>query len=286
VYFYHDGQNWSEHQVPEDGQATEYPAYTMNYNLHVVQRDGSTIDRTVLITVNPASEGVPVIEYLSATPPEITLGQTVGVDWKVSGGVHQVQLYVDDVVVLDPAPVQGNYPDTPSASGTRVYKLIATGPGGEDTRQVRVNVQAQPTEAPEPEEPTPTPEPVIPTPTLEPVIPTPTPEPEPQPPVIQGFTVTPATITPGQSVTAAWTTGGGATYVQLLRNGQVIWEDTALNNAVPDAPPDGAGSTVRYTLIAYNNAEQTDIREVFVEVVDTPVQSMLVAPGSQTPLAW
>ena len=93
--------------------------------------------------------------------------------------------------------------------------------------------------------------------------------------MIYGFDVAPAAIAPGQSVMASWTTGGGTTRIQLLRNDQVIWEDTALNNTVPDTPPDATGSTITYTLIAYNNAGQTDTRQAIVQVVEATTQNQL-----------
>ena len=277
VYFYHDGQNWSEHPVEKNGQATEYPPYTMNYHLHVIKNDGSEIDWPILIIVNPAGNDAPVIEYLTPTPSQITLGETVSIDWKVSGPVHTLVFLIDDTAMLDPAPVQGNYMDTPQTEGTHVYKLIATGPGGEDVEQVRVNVQALPTETVEPVEPTSIPVPVEPTSTPEPVEPTPTPEPtEPaiQPPVIQGFDALPTAIGPGQSVMVSWTTGGGTTYIELLRNNELIWMDTKLNNSVPDTPPAEAGSTITYVLVAYNNAGVTDTREAIVQVTEAAPQNI------------
>jgi len=296
TYFYYDGQNWWEHQVAPNGQATEYPPYTMNYHLHVVQYDGSEVDRSILITVNTPSDDAPVIEYLTSTPPQIMLGETVSIDWEVSGPVHLVQFLIDDIAVLDPAPVQGNYQHTPQTDGTHVYKLIATGPGGEDVEQIRVNVQTPATVTPEPEKPTLAPEPVEPTSTPEPEKPTLAPEPveptstpvpeeptlapepptppEPEPPVIYGFEVAPTTIGQGQSVMASWTTGGGTTYVELRRNGEVIWTDTQLNNSVPYTPPDVAGSTISFTLIAYNNAGITDTREVIVQVIEPSAQNL------------
>jgi hypothetical protein len=121
VYFYHDGQYGWEHRVPEDGKATEYPPYTMNYHLHVVQRDGSEIDRPILITVNSAPDEAPTIEYLSATPSQIMLGETVSIDWKVSGPVHQAMLYIDDVAVLvNPFRVVWM-----PQNGRQAYKLVA-----------------------------------------------------------------------------------------------------------------------------------------------------------------
>jgi hypothetical protein len=73
---------------------------------------------------------------------------------------------------------------------------------------------------------------------------------------------------------ASWTTGGGTTYVELRRNGEVIWTDTQLNNSVPYTPPDVAGSTISFTLIAYNNAGITDTREVIVQVIEPSAQNL------------
>jgi len=121
---------------------------------------------------------------------------------------------------------------------------------------------------PTPEPVGPTPEPVTPTP--EPVIPTPEPPPAPLPPEVQNFGVTPGNIEPGQCVMASWTTGGGTTRVQLLRDGAVILDNAQLNNSVQDCPPQGASSTIRYTLIAYNNVGQQDARDAAVQVASAP----------------
>jgi hypothetical protein len=238
----------------------------MNYHLHVVKFDGSEIDRPILITVNPPEDDAPVIEYLTPTPPQIMLGETVNIDWKVTGPVHQVQFLIDDVVVLDPAPVQGNYQHTPETDGTHVYKLIATGPGGEDTEQVRVSVQTPPTDTPQPEEPTSTPTPEEPTPTPEP--------PAPEPPAIYGFEVVPAAIGQGQSVMISWTTGGGTSYIEIRQEDSVIWTDTQLSNSVPYTIQDQPGSTIKFTLVAYNNAGLTDVREAYVQVVEVTAQNL------------
>jgi hypothetical protein len=279
VYFYHDGQKWSNHPVPFVSQATEYPPYTMTYYLRVIKNDGEMVELPATITVNPV-EGAPVIEYLSATPPQIRLGQCVSVDWSVTGKVDRVVLLVDNTPAWDQAPVKGNYPDCPSISGLHVYTLQASGPGGETTQQVSVDVRAEqpPTlepVTPTPEPVTPTPEPVGPTPepvgpTPEPVIPTPEPPPAPLPPEVQNFTVTPGNIEPGQCVMASWTTGGGTTRVQLLRDGAVILDNAQLNHSVQDCPPQGASATIRYTLIAYNNVGQQDAREAMVQVASAP----------------
>jgi hypothetical protein len=267
VYFFHDGQNWQDHGVSGVGQSTEFPPYTMNYYLRVVQRDNSVIVRTILNTVASAPNA-PVINHLSVTPPQITLGQCVVVDWSVSGQVNRVALLIDNAPVWDGAPISGNYQDCPVAAGTRIYTLQASGSGGTATQQVSVNVQnIPPTATPVPQQPTNTPVP----PTATPVPTTPAP----QPPEIQSFSVAPTDIEQGQCVTASWSTGGGTTRVQLLRDGAAIWDNAPLNSSVQDCPPNAAPATIMYTLAAYNNAGAQDTRDVQVQVAPAPPQNPL-----------
>jgi heat shock protein HslJ len=93
--------------------------------------------------------------------------------------------------------------------------------------------------------------------------------------VIDDFSVSPTTIEQGQSVTASWSTSGGTTRVELLRENDVIWADTQLNNSLTDTPPQEAPYTIIYTLIAYNNAEQSETSEAIVEIVPAPPQNPL-----------
>ena len=124
-----------------------------------------------------------------------------------------------------------------------------------------------PTATPVPQQPTNTPVP----PTATPVPTTPAPE----PPVIHSFSVAPTNIEEGQCVTASWSTGGGTTRVQLLRDGAAIWDNAPLNSSVQDCPPNTGPATVRYTLAAYNNANQRDARDVQVQVNAAPPQNPL-----------
>ena len=52
VYFYRDGENWEDHGVPGVGQSIEYPPYTMNYYLRVINQDDSVTVKTRTITVS------------------------------------------------------------------------------------------------------------------------------------------------------------------------------------------------------------------------------------------
>jgi hypothetical protein len=248
VYFYHDGEDWQNHGVAGVGQSTEYPPQTMNYYLRVVLPSNEVQVRTIAITVNPAS-GAPVIDYLSVSPASISLGQCVTVNWSVSGQVNRVSLLINNTTVWDYAPVSGSYQDCPSAAGTQVYTLQAFGSGGTSAQQTAVNVQNS----------------------SQPPAPTATPSvPAPQSPTINGLTLAPETIAPGGCTVVSWTTGGGTTRVQLLRDNVIIWDNAPLNSSVQDCPQIPQGQpmpfVIVYTLYAFNNAGQQTARSVNLTV--------------------
>jgi ABC-type amino acid transport substrate-binding protein len=291
VYFYHDGQKWSEQQVPANGQVTDYPANSMYYYLHVDFNDGQIIEDPIWINVNPLPEQAPDVQYVNADPPAIALTLCTTISWSVQGDAKEVDLLVDNQMRLPGTALIGNYTDCPTTAGQHVYMIQASGPGGTDKGQTTVDVMGTPiTEAPI-IEPTDTPvPPIIDIPTDTPAppiveIPTDTPVPPPtdttvppiteapteppvviQPPVIQGFTAAPTTIGQVQAVTLAWTTGGGTTRVELSRDGAVIWASTDLNYSLTDTPPTAGVTAIQYTLVAYNNAGESVPMDVTVQV--------------------
>jgi polar amino acid transport system substrate-binding protein len=236
VYFYHDGQNWQDHGVPGVGQSTEYPPYTINYYLRVINRDDSVTVKTLTISVSQPV-GAPVINQFSVDPPAITVGQCVNILWQVSGQVSNVTLVINTVGVWPNAPVSGSYQDCPATPGQSIYQITATGPGGSTQQQVTVNVSAPPQQPP----------------TATPVPPAPA-------PVINGFTISPDTVAPGGCAILSWTTGGGTSYTALLRDNNTIWDNAPLNTSVQDCPPVPADKplplSIVYTLQAYNSAGQ------------------------------
>jgi hypothetical protein len=249
VYFYHDGQNWQDHGVPGVGQSTEYPPYTMNYYLRVVNPDNSVTVKTRTINVTQPV-GAPVINRFSVDPPAITVGQCVNVVWQVTGQVTEVTLVINTTGVWPNAPVSGSYSDCPVTPGQSVYQLTAKGPGGSTQQQVTVNVSAAPQQPP-----------------------TATPVPAAPAPVINGFTLAPTAITPGGCTIVSWTTGGGTTRVVLLRDNSPIWDNAPLNSSVQDCPPIPTGQAlpfnIVYTLQAYNSAGQM-VNQSLTLVVDQP----------------
>jgi ABC-type amino acid transport substrate-binding protein len=253
VYFYHDGENWEDHGVPGVGQSIEYPPYTMNYYLRVVNQDDSVTVKTRTITVSQPV-GAPVINQFSVDPPSITLGQCVNIMWQVSGQVSTVNLIINGATVWPNAPFSGSYQDCPTAAGQSIYQLTAQGSGGSTQQQVTVNVSSPP-----PQQPTATPVPVV------------------SAPVINGFTISPNTIAPGGCVILSWTTGGGTTSVDLLRDNATIWDNAPLNSSIQDCPQIPADAalpiSIVYMLQAYNSAGQSVSQSL----------SLVVQPLSATP---
>jgi hypothetical protein len=260
VYFYHDGQNWQDHGVPGVGTSVEYPPNTMNYYLRVVNPDNSVTVKTRTINVSQPV-GAPVINQFSVDPPAITVGQCVNILWQVSGQVSNVMLVINTVGVWPNAPVSGSYQDCPATPGQSIYQLTAQGPGGSTQQQVTVNVSAAPVQPP----------------TATPVPPAPA-------PVINGFTISPDTVAPGGCATLSWTTGGGTSSVDLLRDNSTIWDNAPLNSSVQDCPqiPSGAALplSIVYTLQAYNSAGQMVNQTVSLIVQPLSVQPL---PAGVTP---
>jgi hypothetical protein len=254
VYFYHDGQNWEDHGVVGVGQSTEYPPYTINYYLRVINRDDSVTVKTRTITVNQPV-GAPVINQFYVDPPAITVGQCVNILWQVSGQVTTVSLIINGVAVWPNAPVSGSYQDCPAGAGQSTYQLQAQGPGGSTQQQVTVNVSAPP-----PQPPTATPVPPAPA------------------PIINGFTLAPETIAPGGCTILSWTTGGGTTRVVLLRDNSPIWDNAPLNSQVQDCPQIPANATlplsIAYMLQAYNSAGQSVSQSLSLVVQPLSVQPL------------
>jgi polar amino acid transport system substrate-binding protein len=253
VYFYHDGENWEDHGVPGVGQSIEYPPNTMNYYLRVINPDNSVTVKTITINVSQPV-GAPVINQFSVDPPAITVGQCVGILWQVSGQVSTVNLIINGVTVWPNAPFSGSYQDCPAGAGQSIYQLQAQGPGGSTQQQVTVNVSAAPSQPP-----TATPVPSVPA------------------PVINGFTISPSTVSPGGCVILSWTTGGGTSSVDLLRDNSIIWDNAPSNSSVQDCPQIPADAplpiSIVYMLQAYNSAGQSVSQSL----------SLVVQPLSATP---
>jgi hypothetical protein len=252
VYFYHDGQNWQDHGVPGVGQSIEYPPYTINYYLRVINRDDSVTVKTRTINVTQPV-GAPVINQFYVDPPAIVVGQCVSILWQVSGQVSQVNLIINGVAVWPNAPTSGSYQDCPATAGQSIYQLQAQGPGGSTQQQVTVNVSAPP-----PQPPTATPVPPAPA------------------PVINGFTISPDTVAPGGCALLSWTTGGGTSRVVLLRDNAPIWDNAPLNSQVQDCPQIPSNATlplsIVYMLQAYNSAGQSVSQSLSLVVQPLSVQ--------------
>jgi ABC-type amino acid transport substrate-binding protein/putative hemolysin len=150
VYFYHDGQDWEDHEVDFSGEDEEDPDSTITYYLRVINPDNSVTEKKITINVTQPA-GKPVIEKFDVEPDEITLNECVDLEWKVTGQVDTVSLYLGKNEIWPNAPISGSLEQQcPPAAGEAVYKLTASGPGGTAEDKEKVNVI-------EPQPPTPTP---------------------------------------------------------------------------------------------------------------------------------
>ncbi len=239
VYYYHDGQNWQDHGVAGTGDVQECPPQSMNYYLRVVHTDGSIEQRAIHINVAPAVDA-PYITYFLVDPPgQITLGQCVNVAWEVVGNVSNVNIYSNDRLLWQNAPYRASLQDCPASPGQYNYRIEARGPVGMSQANHLTLVVEQPAF-------------------------TPTPPPPPTQPIIYAFSVEPTHIAAGMCVTIGWQTGGSTTYVQVLRNGQIILDGMPLAGTQQDcyAP---RGEDV-YELRAIDGTGQMSTATVRVQV--------------------
>jgi heat shock protein HslJ len=254
IYFYADGEPWQENGVPGQGSSTECPPATTSYNLRVVFRDGTVEIRKIRIDVEPAPVDAPRIARFSVIPEnQIYVGQCVDISWDVQGEVTRVTITRNSTALWDPAPVSGNIQDCPPGPGTAAYVVEATGPGGTSRSQRNVNVI----------------EPVAPPPTATPMPPTPAPK----PPVINAFSVTPNQIQSGQCVLISWRTGGGTSFVQMLRNGMLVLDNGPTEGSAQDCLTDAG--TFTYRLIAINSAGDSVAQEASTNVIASQPQNPL-----------
>jgi heat shock protein HslJ len=128
------------------------------------------------------------------------------------------------------------------------YTVVAQGPGGTSQQQQNVNVVGEATATPVP--------------TVAPDL-----------PVVTAFSVNPNQIAAGECVNITWSTGGGTSWVNVVRDDDVIWDNAPLQGQVQDCPPDTG--TVNYAVIAYNPQDDTDRRDEQVQVSDAPPENPL-----------
>ena len=242
VYFYHEGEDWRDNGVAGEGTTTECPPATLNYYLRVVLRDGSvsTSKITIYVTSKPDA---PYIQRFTADPPNlVTLGGSVLLQWEVFNQVNKITLSANNVVLWEGAPTKGSYTHTPGSIGTVSYVLVAEGDGGTSTARINLNV-------------------------VDPATATPVPTSAPDKPVIYSFSVSPNSIAEGDCVDINWSAGGGASYVEVLRNGAVIVPNAPFSGHANDCPT--PAGTYTYQLAASNSAGETVTQQRTVQVSAT-----------------
>jgi hypothetical protein len=89
----------------------------------------------------PPAAGLPIIERFSIEPPTIQVGACVEVDWAVAGEISNIQILANGQVIMAEADPAGAFESCPESSGTVIYEIQATGPGGTSADQRTIEVQ-------------------------------------------------------------------------------------------------------------------------------------------------
>jgi heat shock protein HslJ len=241
VYFYAEGEDWRDNGVAGEGSQKECPPVTTTYYLRVVLRDNSVVRQSITIYVEPVT-GAPTITRFTVDPKQITTGQCVTVRWTVEGSVDNVTLTANNNTLWDGAPTSGSYQDCPTAAGQVTYSLAATGPGGTSQASETIKVH-------------------------DPSTATPPPTAAPDKPIIYSFSVSPNQIADGDYVDLNWSTGGGTTQVDILKNGQPFIHDADLTGHAQDQP--SPAGTYTYQVVASNPAGEQATQQKSVTVADT-----------------
>lgn len=237
VWFFPQDQPWQNYGVPGVSSQQACPQQTTTYFLRVQFNDGTVRQQQITITVNPAISG-PVIERFTADPAQITLGQTVNIQWQVSGGVTRIAILRNGAAIWDGAPTTGSYNDVPQSAGSVTYAIQAFDAGGQAVQTSRTVIVGNPGA---------------------------------QPPVINAFRVEPALVTPGSCVLISWDAGGGTTLVRIYRN-YITETELAIDgtkvqgSGLQDCLPPDATGQVGYRMLAFNAQGQSVSRDVVVTI--------------------
>jgi hypothetical protein len=129
AYFYTFGQAWREHPVGVNGSVLVEPERTTTYELRAVMGDDSVEIRRITIEILPFDD--PKILTFKLEPSNvIDLGQCVDIHWEIKGRVNTVKLFRDGNFFLQSLDEVGLTWDCPEKTGTHIYRLQVTGPGG------------------------------------------------------------------------------------------------------------------------------------------------------------
>jgi polar amino acid transport system substrate-binding protein len=253
VYFYIQGQDFLAFPVPSEGTRVEYPSRTVVYELTAIYQDGTMETRQIQILVNQPPANAPFIRKFSVFPTDVIYqGQCVDIQWIIDGSVTRVRLLRNEGELWGSAPQTGNFRDCPPGTGTVVYRLEATGPGGTSTQSDSIQVLAQPS------------------------TPMPTPTTAPLPPVIEYFSVNPQEVQVGGCIILSWRIGGGANRALLSRDGSVILDNAPLSGEAQDCLQ--RTGQVTYKMVAYNPQNQIAEANASVNVIAPTVYNSM--PGS------
>lgn len=199
-----------------NGSIQVSPTQTQTYTLTANGANGEAT-ATLQITVSPAP---PQVNSFTAQPASIVAGQMATLSWQTVGAT---EVTIDNGIGVQPP--NGSVMVSPAQNAQ--YLLTATGPGGQTTAMVSVNVTQQGA------------------------------------PVIDSFTATPQQTPPGGQVTLAWQTTGATAVridngigVVMVDGNVVVTPNTTTTYTLSADGPGGATNAQVTVTVASPNGDQ------------------------------
>ena len=184
----------------------------------------------------PPPSGLPTIQYFTANPSAIQVGQCTFLSWAVQGQASRVSVVRNGAALWDYTSASASNKQDCPPGGTQTYELQAFGPNGSGPNKAYAVVQVQGGSSV---------------------------------PNIEYLNANPNSITQGQCTTLSWNVQGQTSRVALVRNGAPLEDGNRANGSKQDCQ--APGGTAIYELQAWgpNNSGPAK-RQTTVQVQANP----------------
>ena len=244
-------------QTDHTGQRVVSPNQDTTYNLEAVNRYGEPRAVATVLVAIPTGTPIPPpsLQFFTANPNQIIQGESVSLNWNVSGA--------DSVTInpIGPVPPQG--PISHSPQETILYTLLAVKEGAPSVSEIREVIVDIPT--------------VTPTPTATPAA-----------PEIVEFSASKTELVIGgtdgdKNVTLLWVVKGEVTDIQLANKNNVIIQTQLEPESQFEVPVDL--ETDLFTLIAFNGEKSSRKSVALTLATPTPIPTEPPPPPTPLPTA-
>jgi hypothetical protein len=137
VYLSTAVQSWQNSPVEATASRYMYPQRSTTYELHIVNGDDTV--ESIRVRVEVENFDPPRITLFDVDPRRPTEGECLDIFWETANRVSRVIIYLNSEILYDGKDNAGVLRTCPATGlGEVVYRIVARGPGGEDTAEQRV----------------------------------------------------------------------------------------------------------------------------------------------------